>query len=98
MRETDYASDARRALVQSVPRIAQETQGEIAPVLWAAARAQDPRTERDVIDAAQAVWVGDGAAPLPQPGVAGAAPRVNDEAMLAYWVRRNISEAFYLSL
>jgi hypothetical protein len=98
MREADYASEARRALLQSVPRIAQQTQSEIAPVLWAAARAQDPRTERDVIDAAQAVWVRDGATTLPQPGEAAAARRLNDEAMQAYWVRRNIPEAFDLSL
>jgi hypothetical protein len=51
------AREARRALTQSVPPIASQTQSEIAPVLRAAARAQDPRTEREVIDAAQAIWV-----------------------------------------
>ena len=97
-REHDYAREARRALQQSVPRIAQQTQYEIAPVLSAAAKAQDPRLERDVIDSAQAVWVGETAAALPQWGEAAAAKRLNDEAMRAYWVRRNIPEAFDLSL
>ena len=98
MRETDYASEARRALMQSVPRIAQQTQGEIAPVLWAAAKAQDPRSERDVIDAAHAVPVRNGGAMYQQPSESAAARRLNEEAMRAYWVRRNIPEAFDLSL
>ena len=95
-REYDYAREARRALAQSVPTIALQTQSEIAPVLRAAARAQDPRVEREVIDAAHAIWV-DTAGTLPQPGDA-TAKRLNDEAMQAYWVRRNIPEAFDLSL
>jgi hypothetical protein len=95
-REYDYAREARRALAQSVPLIASQAQSEITPVLRAAARAQDPRAERDVIDAAQAVWV-DSAGSLAPPGDP-VAKRLNDEAMQAYWVRRNIPEAFDLSL
>jgi len=98
VRETDYATEARRALAQSVPRIAMQTQSEIAAVLAAAARAQDPRAERDVIDAAQAVWVRDGGTALPTPAEAATARRLNEQAMQAYWVRRNIPEAFDLGL
>jgi len=98
VRESDYASDARRALTQSVPRIAMQTQSEIAAVLATAARAQDPRAERDVIDAAQSVWVRDSSAALPSPSEAATARRLNEQAMQAYWVRRNIPEAFDLAL
>jgi len=96
VREYDYAREARRALAQSVPLIASQAQSEITPVLRAAARAQDPRADRDVIDAAQAIWV-DSAGSLAQPGDP-VAKRLNEEAMQAYWVRRNIPEAFDLSL
>ena len=98
-RENDLRA-ARRgaALAQSVPRIAVQTQAEIAPVLWAAAKAQDPRAEREVVDSAQAIWVRDGATAYSQPIEPAAARRLNDEAMQAYWVRRNIPEAFDLSL
>jgi len=98
IRESDYASDARRALAQSVPRIAIQAQSEIAAVLAAAARAQDPRAEREVIDAAQSVWVRDGSVASPPPTEAATARRLNEQAMQAYWVRRNIPEAFDLAL
>jgi hypothetical protein len=54
-RESDFAQQGRRALAQSVPRTAVQTQAEIAPVLWAASKAQDQRAEREVVDSAQAV-------------------------------------------
>jgi hypothetical protein len=58
-----------------------QTQSEIAAVLATAARAQDPRAERDVIDAAQAVWVRDGGAALPSPAEAATARRLNEQAL-----------------
>ena len=98
MRENDFALQARRTLAQSVPRTAVQTQAEIAPVLWAAAKAQDPRAEREVVDSAQAVWVRDGATAYSQALDPATARRLNEEAMQAYWVRRNVPEAFELSL
>jgi hypothetical protein len=98
IRDGDYATEARRSLAQSVPRIAMQTQGEIAAVLAAAARAQDPRAERDVIDAAQSVWVRDGGTAFATPSEAATARRLNEQAMQAYWARRNIPEAFDLAL
>jgi hypothetical protein len=95
----DYATQARRSLVQTVPRIAAQTQMEIARVLWLAGNAYDPRQERAVADSAQAVSVRDSAAGLFQSVVEpGAARRFNDDAMQAYWVRRNVAEAFDLEL
>ncbi len=97
-RESDYAFAARRTLAQGVPRIAVQAQGEIAPVLWAAARAQEARQEREVIDSAQAIGIRDGATAYSTTVEPAAARRLNEEAMQAYWVRRNVTEAFDLSL
>jgi len=97
-RESDFAQQGRRALAQSVPRTAVQTQAEIAPVLWAASKAQDQRAEREVVDSAQAVWVRDGTTAYSQAVDAATARRLNEEAMQAYWVRRNIPEALELSL
>jgi len=68
------------------------------PVLWAASKAQDQRAEREVVDSAQAVWVRDGTTAYSQAVDAATSRRLNDEAMQAYWVRRNVPEAFELSL
>ena len=81
-----------------VPRVAMQAQAEVARVLWAAANAQDPRQEREVVDYAQAIWVRDGATGYSQVVEPAAARRLNDEAMQAYRVRRNVAEAFDLSL
>jgi hypothetical protein len=97
-RDSDFAMQARRTLAQTVPRVAMQTQTEVARVLWAAANALDPRRERDVVDYAQAIWVKDGAIPYSQVTEPAAARRLNDEAMQAYGVRRNVAEAFNLSL
>jgi len=51
-----------------------------------------------VVDAARAVWVRDDAAALSQGIEAGEARRLNEEAVQAYWSRRNVSEAFDLQL
>ena len=97
-RETDFAREARRTLAQTLPRIAVQVQAEIAPVLWAAANAHDPRQEREVVDYAQAIWVRDDVMGYPQVVEPAAARRLNDEAMQAYRIRRNVAEAFDLSL
>ena len=97
-RENDFAIQARRNLAQTVPRMAVQMQAEIARVLWAAANAHDPRLEREVVDYAQAIWVRDGATGYAQVVEPAAARRLNDEAMQAYRMRRNVAEAFDLSL
>ena len=97
-RENDFAREARRTLAQTMPRIAVQVQAEIAHVLWAAANAHDPRQEREVVDYAQAIWVRDDATGSAQVIDPAAARRLNDEAMQAYRVRRNVAEAFDLSL
>jgi hypothetical protein len=97
-RESEFAMQGRRTLAQAVPRIAVQAQREIDRVLWAAASAFDPKQERTVADFAQAVFVRDNASGYFQGVEPGAARRLNDEAMQAYWIRRNISEAFDLEL
>jgi serine/threonine protein kinase len=92
-----FATEARRALRQVVPRIAAQAQSEVARVLWVAANANDPTQDRAVIEAAQSISVGDGS--NFSQGIAPAeARRLNDEAMDAYWSRRNMTEAFDLQL
>lgn len=92
-----FASEARRALRQVVPRIAAQAQSEIARVLWVAANANDPTQDRAIIEAAQSISVGVG--PDFSQGIAPAeARRLNDEAMDAYWSRRSMTEAFDLQL
>ena len=97
-RETEYALRARRTLAQAIPRSAVRTQSEITRVLWTAANAYDPAQERAVSDAAQAVWARDDvSAPVPL-AEASEARRLNDEAIRAYWYRRNVAEAFELQM
>jgi hypothetical protein len=92
-----FASEARRALRQVVPRIAAQAQSEIARVLWVAANANDPTLDRAVIEAAQSISVGDGSN-FSQGIAPTEARRLNDQAMDAYWSRRNMTEAFDLQL
>ena len=67
-------------------------------MLWAAANALDPSQEQAVVDIAQAVRVRDSALGLTQVIEPAAARRFNDEALKAYWTRRNVAEAFDLQL
>ena len=97
-RGNDYALQARRMLAQGVPRMARQAQIEVSRVLWAAANAQDPRQEREVVDHAQAIWVREDVTGLSLDVEPGAARRLNDEAMQAYSMRRNVPEAFDLAL
>jgi hypothetical protein len=92
-----FASEARRTLRQIVPRVAAQAQSEIARVLWVAANASDPTQDRAVVEAAQSISVGDGS--NFSPGIAPAeARRLNDQALDAYWSRRNMTEAFDLQM
>src|SRR5207253_7905860 len=92
-----FATEARRALRQVVPRVAAQAQSEIARVLWVAANANDPTQDRVVIEAAQSISIGDGS--NSSQGIEPAeARRLNDQAMDAYWSRRNMTEAFDLQL
>jgi hypothetical protein len=97
-RETAFALQARRTLAQATPQIAMQVQSEIARVLWVAASAYDPRQDRVVVDAAQAVSVREDASQFAQGIDLAEAQRLNKEALQAYWIRRNIAEAFDLQL
>jgi len=97
-RENEFAQQARRALAEAIPQIATQAQSEIARVLWVAASAQDPRQERAVVDAAMALAVSDAALHSFQGVEPANALRLNKEAQLAFWTRRNVSEAFDLQL
>jgi serine/threonine protein kinase len=97
-RDDFFASEARRALSQVVPRIAAQTQIEVARVLWVAANANDPTQDRVVINATQSIWVRDDGASLSRDISPAEARRLNDQARDAYRSRRNITEAFDLQL
>jgi len=96
--ENEYTLQARRTLAQAVPRTAAQTQNEIANVLRVAANASDPRQERAVVDAAQAVRVREDASGPPQVIEAMEAKRLYGQALHAYWTRRNAQEALDLQL
>lgn len=97
-RANDFAMHARRMLAQAVPRTAAQAQNEIAKVLRAAANAHDPKHERAVVDAAQAVWVREDASGSSQAVEPVEATRLYGQALHAYWTRRNVSDAFDLQL
>jgi hypothetical protein len=97
-RETELALRGRRTLAQAIPRSAARTQTEIARVLWTAANAYDPAQERAVSDAAQAVWAREDAWANASPAEAAEGRRLNDEAIRAYWYRRNVAEAVDLQM
>ena len=97
-RENTFAMQARRTLAQATPLIAMQVQNEVARVLWVAATAYDPRQDRAVVDAALAVSVSEDASQFTQDIVLGEAQRLNKEALQAYWIRRNVAEAFDLQL
>ena len=97
-REIEFSLRARRTLAQTIPRSAARTQTEITRVLWTAANAYDPAQERAVADAAQAVWARDDVSPYVPLAEASEARRLNDEAIRAYWYRRNVAEAFELQM
>jgi hypothetical protein len=96
--ENEYTMRARRTLAQTVPRMALQAQTEIASVLRAAANADDPRQERAVADAAQAVLVREDASAPSQVIESIEAKRLYGQALHAYWTRKNPSEAFDLQL
>ena len=93
-----FASEGRRALRESVPRIAVEAQSEVARVLWVAANATDSAQDRAIIDAAQSMRIADRAQGFAQKIAPAEARRLNAEASDAYWVRRNNAETFDLQL
>ena len=96
--DNEYTIQARRTLGQAVPRIAVQAQNEIANVLRAAANANDPRQERAVVDAAQAVMVREDTSGPSQVIASMEAKRFYGQALHAYWTRRNAAEAFDLQL
>jgi serine/threonine protein kinase len=96
--DNEFTAQARRTLSQAVPRSAVQAQSEIANVLRVAANANDPRQERAVIDAAQAVLVREDASGPGQVVASMEAKRYYGQALHAYWTRRNPAEALDLQL
>ena len=86
-----------RAQQQAIPRSAARRDRDHARTVDRCQRVR-PCKERAVSDAAQAVWARDDATTRASPAEAAEARRLNDEAIRAYWYRRNVAEAFELQM
>ena len=96
-RDSGFVLRARRTLAEDVPRTAVLAQNEVDRVLSTAASALDPGQDQAVVESPRPS--GSGTARPSSPGIrASEARRFNDEALKAYWTRRNIPEAFDLEL
>jgi hypothetical protein len=89
----DFADQARRTLLDPVPRLATQIEPGVARVLWLAANAYHPIQERNVADAARLVAMPDDAALRTRALAPAEARRLNDQARV-FVARRNILEAF----
>lgn len=93
MAAIDFADQARRTLLDPVPRLATQIEPGVARVLWLAANAYHPIQERNVADAARLVAMPDDTALRTRALAPGEARRFNDQARV-FAARRNIQEAF----
>jgi hypothetical protein len=89
----DFADQARRTLLDPVPRLATQIEPGVARVLWLAANAYHPIQERSVADAARLVAMPDDVALRTRTLAPAEARRLNDQARV-FVARRNILEAF----
>jgi hypothetical protein len=92
-----FASEARRALRDVVPRVATQAQAEVSRVLSVAANSSEAGQDRAVVQAAQWIRAVDGA-DLSRKTAPSEARRLNGEASDAYWSGRNPAETFELQL
>jgi hypothetical protein len=92
-----FASEARRALRDVVPRVATQAQAEVSRVLSVAANSNEAGQDRAVVQAAQWIRAVDGA-DLSRKTAPSEARRLNGEASDAYWSGRNPAETFELQL
>jgi hypothetical protein len=95
--DDDFNLQARRSLLETVPRVAKQAEPEVARVLLMAASAYRPTQERAVADAARAMRIRDDTL------LAGTtspveARRLNNQARAAFSSGRDVLEAFDLQL
>jgi hypothetical protein len=91
-------AQAKRMLVDTVPRVAAQAQPEVSRVLWTASLAGQPSQIATVVEAAYRPWSSD-LAWLPASTVSpSAARRLHDDARVAATSGRNLSEALNLEL
>jgi hypothetical protein len=97
-REDEFAVQGRRTLLDSVPRVARQSEPEIARILAMAASAYRQTQERAVADAARTARV-HGEISLPAPMTsASEGRRLNDQARAAFSSGRNALDAFELQI
>jgi len=96
--QDDFAGQARRTLVDVVPRVARQTEREATRVLLMAASAYHPQQERSVAEAARLSWIRGDLSLLPGATAPGEARRLNDQARVALASRHNLAEALDLQL
>jgi hypothetical protein len=96
--QEDLAAQGRRALLDTVPRIARQSEPEVARVLSMAASAYQPMQDRAVADAARLNRIPDDAWLRARATSPGEAQRLTDQARAAFASRRNVLEAFDLQL
>ena len=96
--QEDLAAQGRRILLDTVPRIARQSEPEVARVLSIAASAYQPMQDRAVADAARLTRIPDDAWLRARATAPGEARRLTDQARAAFASRRNVLEAFDLQL
>ncbi|HEX9274971.1 MAG TPA: hypothetical protein VGA51_01050 [Casimicrobiaceae bacterium] len=96
--QEDLAAQGRRTLLDTVPRIARQSELEVARVLSIAASAYQPMQDRAVADAARLNRIPDDAWLRARATAPGEARRLTDQARAAFASRRNVLEAFDLQL
>jgi hypothetical protein len=97
-REDEFAMQGRRALLDSVPRVARQAEPEIARILAMAASAYQQTQERAVADAARTARTR-GEASLPAAMTSTSeGRRINDQARAAFSSGRNALDAFELQI
>jgi hypothetical protein len=96
--QEDFAAQGRRALLDTVPRIARRSEPEVARVLSMAASAYQPMQDKAVADAARLNRIPDDAWLRARATSPGEARRLTDQARAAFASRRNVLEAFDLQL
>lgn len=95
--QDEFAAQARRMLLDTVPRLARQAEPEVARVLWLAANAYHPLQERAVADAALLTRIPEDASLLAQSTAPGEARHLNDQARVLA-SRRYVVEAFNVQL
>jgi hypothetical protein len=95
--QDEFTMQARRVLADTVPRIAAQSQPDVARVLWTAANANQPSQRQLIINAANATWSSESTS-IPAANVAPAqARRFHADSRRAF-ESGNVAAAFNLEL